>query len=555
MQILELDIKHFGKFANHRIRLTPGMNIIYGGNESGKSTVHAFIRAMLFGFERSRGRMAQMDEYRQYRPWENGAYFAGSMKIRDGARTLVLERSFDRNEESFRIWDEGSARELENPREQVQVLMNYMSQEAFENTCYARQQQLALHRTQAFTDLLRQFSVQADTGDSQNSVDVSAAVTQLRKQQKQLEQKKRAEARVLEEQIQKRQTEADFVRRSMDQKAASGPPEAGMQTRAGSSPVLQGTAGPYAGDTPAMQGKNGRTETSDQGRPQQQDVRNGEDLLSDMTRQEEVRSRRYRSLLSSLLIVAAMLCAAGAVLLPMQELQVFLGIFSGIFLLCLIPVWIISGKGTNPFKNGPEWEESEEEARQSAAGRSLQADPSALRNEQELQGSRVQYQKLQGELEQLYQDHVALEGIDLEIEAMELAVSRIRELSSGFMRGPGLELEQKTSRLIQQLTQGRYTAVSLDDEMDIRIRCGNRLLSMEQISRGTRQQVWFSVRMAAGEIFAQGAQIPLVLDDPFADWDDDRLEKALRWLYGCGRQVILFTCRERERELLERIRN
>ena len=56
MEILELNIQHFGKFLEHRMKLLPGVNIIYGGNETGKSTIHAFIRAMFFGIEPGRGK-------------------------------------------------------------------------------------------------------------------------------------------------------------------------------------------------------------------------------------------------------------------------------------------------------------------------------------------------------------------------------------------------------------------------------------------------------------------------------------------------------------------
>ena len=75
MKILELNMKHFGKFLDHKIRLLPGMNIIYGGNETGKTTMHAFIRAMLYGLETGRGKRGE--EYLLRQPWDNPAYFAG----------------------------------------------------------------------------------------------------------------------------------------------------------------------------------------------------------------------------------------------------------------------------------------------------------------------------------------------------------------------------------------------------------------------------------------------------------------------------------------------
>ena len=63
MRIRELIIKNFGKFRDKSILLEDGINILYGENESGKSTLHAFIRGMLFGMERGRGRASLNDNY------------------------------------------------------------------------------------------------------------------------------------------------------------------------------------------------------------------------------------------------------------------------------------------------------------------------------------------------------------------------------------------------------------------------------------------------------------------------------------------------------------
>ena len=54
MQINELLLKNFGKFHDRQINLEEGINLIHGENESGKSTIHTFIKGMLFGIERRR---------------------------------------------------------------------------------------------------------------------------------------------------------------------------------------------------------------------------------------------------------------------------------------------------------------------------------------------------------------------------------------------------------------------------------------------------------------------------------------------------------------------
>lgn len=48
------------------MELQSGINVIYGENEAGKSTIHHFIGAMLFGVERLRGKGSKKDEYSRY---------------------------------------------------------------------------------------------------------------------------------------------------------------------------------------------------------------------------------------------------------------------------------------------------------------------------------------------------------------------------------------------------------------------------------------------------------------------------------------------------------
>lgn len=55
MKIRELYLKNFGKFTGKKIVLKDGINLFYGENESGKTTIHTFIKGMLFGLERGRG--------------------------------------------------------------------------------------------------------------------------------------------------------------------------------------------------------------------------------------------------------------------------------------------------------------------------------------------------------------------------------------------------------------------------------------------------------------------------------------------------------------------
>ena len=59
MKLLNLHISGFGKFQDQDVSFEDGLNVVYGKNEAGKSTLHTFIRGMLFGIEKQRGRASK----------------------------------------------------------------------------------------------------------------------------------------------------------------------------------------------------------------------------------------------------------------------------------------------------------------------------------------------------------------------------------------------------------------------------------------------------------------------------------------------------------------
>ena len=52
MIIKDIRLTNFGKFNHKMVTLEPGLNIVYGENEAGKTTLHTFIRGMLFFYSK-----------------------------------------------------------------------------------------------------------------------------------------------------------------------------------------------------------------------------------------------------------------------------------------------------------------------------------------------------------------------------------------------------------------------------------------------------------------------------------------------------------------------
>ena len=89
MVIRELYVKNFGKLSEKHFYFRDGVQVISGENEFGKTTLHAFVKAMLFGLERGRGRAAAKDDFTKYEPRSGGRY-AGVMRFDCGGDIFVL---------------------------------------------------------------------------------------------------------------------------------------------------------------------------------------------------------------------------------------------------------------------------------------------------------------------------------------------------------------------------------------------------------------------------------------------------------------------------------
>lgn len=96
MYIEKLHIDTFGKLGDIDIELDPTVNIIEGANESGKSTVAAFIKFILYGVpSRERARMLS---------WQTGGA-AGSITLNDGGKRYRVERAVVGNREAVQLID------------------------------------------------------------------------------------------------------------------------------------------------------------------------------------------------------------------------------------------------------------------------------------------------------------------------------------------------------------------------------------------------------------------------------------------------------------------
>ena len=203
MKIEKLEIRNFGKMQNRTLEFSDGIQLISGENESGKSTVHTFIRSMLFGMTRGRGRAAKNDVYSRYEPWENPAYYAGEMVLESGGKRFRLTRNFGRQNANAKLvcLTDGEVLSVEDG--DLSMLLGGVSEIVYDNT--ASIGQLKGRTEEGLADELRNYMANYQ-GSSDGELDVAAALDLLKQKRKRLEQEQK---KILLEDIENRANECD----------------------------------------------------------------------------------------------------------------------------------------------------------------------------------------------------------------------------------------------------------------------------------------------------------------------------------------------------------
>lgn len=161
------------------------------------------------------------------------------------------------------------------------------------------------------------------------------------------------------------------------------------------------------------------------------------------------------------------------------------------------------------------------------------------------------YINLEEELESLKEDKKELEQkreeIKKAIEVLEIAYNKMKEEITP-------KFTEKLSKTINKISDGKYKNVRINTLGEIIVEDKNgEYINAENLSIGTIDQLYLSLRLATIEEMTK-EKMPIILDEAFAYYDNERLKNILEYLSKeyINNQIIIFTCTKREIEILNK---
>lgn len=597
MKLLDIRIDGFGKLNDRYISFEDGINLVTGHNEAGKSTLHACIRAMLFGMERARGVAALTDMYSHFKPW-NGRKYGGVLRVEHDGQVYSITRDFDKDPVSCSIFNETEGEPVMFADGLLREMLCGMSAEAYDNTISIGQ--LKSSADEGMAAELKKYIINMDTTGNR-SLNCTGAKKYLAEQKRMLAEEispdaaktlnaNLGEIRNLEKEI----GDPEYINRIGEFEKEREETVKDIEENAVEARMLEEG---IAADREKLE-KAGIKSGTQAG----EEERRFDEVLKDYENELATKAvARNRAVYIASLCVAVLTAAAAAYLAGAGLISRYLlpcgivfaaGVITGIvfLILCLAAKGRLSKKrkalsellirhsgyedimperiarvkekliDTQTLAADVERRESrltelnrkgEELAEQDSR---LDKDLAAQKETQtELMLRLRRINALHKENDILRAQIERNEEIGNDIEAIDIASNTISELEIKMKDSLGVFLNGQASDYIRKITDGAYDSISIDDNLDVFMNTENKMVPIEQLSSGTSDQVYMALRLAGARLVQDGEdRLPLIFDDSFVNYDENRLSSTLKWLADEYKgQIVIFSCHKREEKIMD----
>lgn len=610
MKIETVKINNFGKLNNKEIKLKDGINIIYGKNESGKSTLLNFIKSILYGISRNK-KSGEISDLDRYMPWKIGE-FSGKIKYElDNGEKYEVYRDFTKKSPKvFNKYSEEVTNEYEidkNLGSKFFYEQTKVDKELFLSTVVSEQQKVKLNKNNQYV-LVQKLTNLIGTGN--DNISYNKTISKLNKKIVEEIGTSRTQDKPINriyKQIKEREEEIKELEKYSDKKYSIAELKEEKQMVLGR-------------EKEKLELIKKLKEIREKEKLEKEKVNINNNIKLEYEEKIKELENEYREIINApskatdkkrIYILIALVIIINSFTISMKNTKI---IIIGVLITILsIIIWkVICNKEKKNEKNTKHkytdkilneidllktnCEEKKEEivniknAMQLGISRELDAirikyinkievlELNNLINEQELnkkmditqeninsiklylQTIEIEQKNIEEKLEKMSSLKEELEELENEYNSLQedsqsinLAKEVLTEAYSKMKNEVTPKFTKFLSENISKITNGKYSNVKFNEENGLIVEMQNGdYIPAEYLSMGTIEQLYLSLRLSATREIVE-EKMPIILDEAFAFYDEERLKNILRYISDTykDRQIIILTCTNREEKIMK----
>lgn len=179
--IKKVNIEFFAGLRRKALDFTKGLNLIYGENERGKSTIENFIKIWLYGMDNSRGKL---NDRKKYLPL-SGEKISGELILENGGKSYIIKRSFgtSKKDDICEVLDEITGENIEiNYRNQPGRYFFNINMATFIKTLFISQLGVVVSKDKE-EEIMEKMTNIYNSGDENTSIKKAIEKLETRKKQ------------------------------------------------------------------------------------------------------------------------------------------------------------------------------------------------------------------------------------------------------------------------------------------------------------------------------------------------------------------------------------
>ncbi|MCI8961478.1 MAG: hypothetical protein HFJ18_00935 [Clostridia bacterium] len=544
MNLRKCYIENFGKLHQFEYEFSEGLNIINKSNGWGKSTFATFIKAMFYGFDTSNKRAISENERKKYYPWQGGK-FGGNLEFEINGKIYEIERFFGikDKDDTFRLYDKTTNCESYDFSQNIGEEIFKLDRQAYERSTYISGQAISVEINDSLSAKLS--NILENENDINSSEEAINRIVSIMKEYKKTGNK--GKINEIETKINNKKRELEYARKNEEliEERRKKIEESKLQIRR------------YEQKKNENQEKmNKISEYENDQLKKELEILN--ERLEKQRKIEKLQEQNNKKKKNKIIISVSIILISIILGIIVSK---YLYLISIIGVLILIIGMVEFNKAKSKYEKDSKYNTP---SNTSSKENNNKTNKEEIVKENELLSRQItelinQKSYDENEMNRLINTEISTEEIENEIENLE---QELREMNYKYNILDKTQMylsqakEKFSSHYLKEMTKGfeKYLNILNSDKLDtnidiklnVKIEEYGEKKEIDYLSTGYRDLIGICMRLALIEALFENENPFIILDDPFVNLDEEKIEKAKQVVQELSKkyQVIYFVCHE-----------